>query len=62
MQNENIPEYIVINYKNKSRIHNKNQICSYSGEKTDNKEVILTKYAIDYVRKMGYLVTNFKIT
>lgn len=34
--------------------------CSYSNKLVGNKEVILLEYAIDYVRKMGYIVSNFR--
>jgi hypothetical protein len=32
--------------------------CIYSGELTTNKKVILEKYVVEYLKKLGYLVSN----
>lgn len=35
---------------------NKNSRCVYSYKLTENKEVVLEKCAVEYVKKQGYLV------
>lgn len=34
--------------------------CAFSYKRIDNQEVVLTKYAVDYVKKMGYKVIEPK--
>lgn len=37
---------------------NKNLYCACSGRITNNKEVILTTCAMEYLEKMGYCITK----
>jgi len=37
---------------------NPNEISYYSGKSTSNRHVILESEAIEYVKKMGYRVTD----
>ena len=36
----------------------RNAKCQYSGKRTQGKEVILTRYCIDYIKQCGYLVVG----
>lgn len=43
------------------KMRNQNR-CEFSGKLIRNKPAVLVEYVIDYVRKLGYLVSNFKIS
>lgn len=36
----------------------KNNVCVYSGKFIGNQDAVLTKYARDYLKKIGYIVSN----